>query len=138
MAARDRIHRTVRRALINDGWKITHEPYILDYEGEKLLADLGAGHWFAAEKYDSLIVVEIKSFIGRSFMRDFEAALGQYLIYQTVLRQVDPDRKLYMAISGDAYDEMVDREIVQLVLKEYPVSFVVIELTSEEIIQWIP
>lgn len=40
--ARDRIHRTVRRALIKDGWTITHDPFPLELEGDYVLADLAA------------------------------------------------------------------------------------------------
>lgn len=41
MATQDIIHDAVKNALIKDGWKITHDPYVIKYEEVTLYADLG-------------------------------------------------------------------------------------------------
>jgi XisH protein len=50
MPVHDFYHETVKNALIKDGWKITDDPYTLEYAGTKLYADLGAEKIFAAER----------------------------------------------------------------------------------------
>src|SRR5579871_3102116 len=86
MPADDIIHDSVKTALIKDGWTITADPYTLDYEGEKLYADLAAERPIAAEREGVKIVVEIKSFLGSSLIKDLEAAVGQYEIYRDILQ----------------------------------------------------
>jgi len=79
MAAKDTYHQAVKNALIRDGWTITFDPYPIKYEEVKLLADLAGEKTISATREGKKIVVEIKSFLGRSPMREFETALGQYL-----------------------------------------------------------
>ncbi len=81
MAKRDIYHDTVKRALENDGWTITHDPFTLRFGRKRLYADLGAERLIQAEKEQQKIVVEIKSFVGLSDMHDLEQALGQYILY---------------------------------------------------------
>lgn len=75
MPAKDIYHDSVKRALEKDGWKITHDPYLLPWKGQTVYVDLGA-EVLAAEKENRLIAVEIKSFLGHSETRDLEQALG--------------------------------------------------------------
>ena len=78
MAADDRIKPAVVAALVKDGWTITHDPYPVEYHGEKLSVDLGAEKTIVgAERAGERIAVEIKSFLGPSIMTDFYACLGQ-------------------------------------------------------------
>lgn len=137
MAARDRIHWKVRNALSKDGWTITNDPYRIEFENERLLTDLGAEQTFGAVRDDDFIAVEIKSFLGASIIHDFELALGQFLIYRTILRKIDPDRKLYLAVSDSTFEELSARAIVRTVLQEFTISVVVIDVSSEEVVKWI-
>ncbi len=66
MPVRDIYHDAVRRALIKDGWTITHDPLRLDWGGTDMYVDLGAERLLAAEKGEQRIAIEIKSFIGAS------------------------------------------------------------------------
>lgn len=50
MPQRDLYHDTVKRALLKDGWTITDDPFIIEFKGVRLFADLGAEKPFAAEK----------------------------------------------------------------------------------------
>lgn len=74
MPARDLYHNSVKAALIKDGWIITDDPYIIKYENTKLFADLAAERTLAAERNGTKIIVEIKSFLGKSPINDFENA----------------------------------------------------------------
>jgi hypothetical protein len=53
---RDMIHEAVKNALIKDGWTITADPYIIEYEDVILFADLGAERPMAAERAGRKIV----------------------------------------------------------------------------------
>jgi hypothetical protein len=75
MPAADKIHEAVKRALLKDGWAITDDPYVLEYDGIRFFADLGAERPIAAQRGSRRIVVEIKSFLGPSLIHDFEVAL---------------------------------------------------------------
>ncbi len=39
---KDIIHDAVKNALIKDGWLITHDPFIVQYEDARVFIDLGA------------------------------------------------------------------------------------------------
>jgi hypothetical protein len=55
---------------------------LIKYEDAELYADLAAEKPIAAERQGQKIVVEIKSFAGKSLMYDFHNALGQYIVYR--------------------------------------------------------
>lgn len=81
MSARDLIHNDVRKALVKDGWNITHDPYAIRLGKIRVKADLGAERLIAATKENQKIAVEIKSFARPSLMEALEIALGQYNLY---------------------------------------------------------
>jgi len=92
MAAKDIYHDKAKNALIKDGWKITHDPLRLSWGSKDMYVDLGAEQILAAERSGQKIAVEVKSFVGLSEMEDTEKALGQYLLYRSVLARTEPGR----------------------------------------------
>ncbi len=137
MPASDIIHDAVKNALIKDGWTITDDPYTIEYEDATVFIDLGAERVIAAERDGERIAVEIKSFVGPSAIHDMELALGQYVLYLSFLEVVEPDRKLYIAISNDVYENIFGRRSFQLLLQRNEVPLIVVNVTKEEIIVWI-
>ncbi|MDB9524783.1 element excision factor XisH family protein [Oscillatoria sp. CS-180] len=75
----------VRVALVKDGWNILAEDYNLEYGGDRLYVDIAAEKSIVAEKQGHSILVEIKSFLGRSFVNEPENAVGQYIVYRDIL-----------------------------------------------------
>lgn len=71
MSKRDKYHDTVKQALINKGWTITHDPYLFQTD-PKLATDLGAERLLAAERGYECIAVEVKSFLRSSQVVDLE------------------------------------------------------------------
>lgn len=138
MAKRDIYHNAVRRALEKDGWTITHDPFRLDIGEKSLSADLGAERLICAEKGVRKIVVEIKSFVGPSDVRDFEQAIGQYVVYLRILRKSGTDRLLYLAVTQDTFDRIFTIELGQLFLEDQFVRVIAFDEESEVITQWIP
>lgn len=86
MPAKDVYHDAVKQALIKDGWTILKENYELEYQGDSLYPDFAAEKSIAATRDKERILVEVKSFLGRSFISDLQAAIGQYIMYQEVVR----------------------------------------------------
>lgn len=71
--ARDIIHHAVKNALIKDGWLITDDPFRIDFEEFTLFADLAAKR--SADTGET-IIIEVKSFVGRSFVEKLQKAFG--------------------------------------------------------------
>ena len=133
----DKIHVIVRNALEKDGWSITHDPFIIQYEEQTVYADLGAEKLFAAERQGKKIAVEVKSFIHASKIHDLELALGQYNLYQTYLELIEPDRHLYLAVNSDIYEQVFGQKAIQVVIEKFQLAVVVVNLADEEVVTWI-
>jgi len=133
----DLYHQQVRTALTKDGWKVTHDPYVLEYKGRRVYADLGAEKPFAAEKDNQKIVVEIKVFGSPSPMTELEKALGQYGIYRTFLDRTSPERILYLAIPFDTYQSFFQEAAIKEVVSEYELNLLVFNPETEEVVEWI-
>ncbi len=63
-------------ALIKDGWVITADPFQLKFKDMNLTADLRAENYCLARRQNQQIIVEIKSFLGKSFAKEFQLALA--------------------------------------------------------------
>ena len=137
MSAKDKFHDIVRLALVKDGWSVTDDPYIIQFDRVRLYADLGAERPLAAQRGSEKIVVEVKSFVGASKIQDLKEALGQYDIYRYLLEEVEPERKLFVAISSAVYDSFFSQELAQLVLKKHGLPVIVVDIESEVIERWI-
>ena len=137
MPRRDIIHNAVRNALVKDGWIITADPYRIAYGEEDFYIDLAAQLPLAAERGGQKIAVEIKSFIGRSPVNDLQEALGQYALYLTLLEETEPERKLYLALSKAVHDELAQMRAFGLILRRFGVALIIVQVQTEEIVQWI-
>ena len=65
-------------------------------------------------------------------------ALGQYNLYASVLRKLEPKRRLFLAVSDLIYDTLLEIEMFRLVAEDYHVATFVVALDTEEVVQWIP
>jgi hypothetical protein len=137
MAAKDVIHDAVKNALIKDGWTITHDPLRLQYQDVTLLLDLAAERVLAAERDGVKIAVEIKSFLEPSLINDLKVTVGQYQLYLDYLELLEPDRKLYIAISQAAFKKLMSLKGLGVFLEKHKFPFIVVELEDEEVKQWI-
>ena len=137
MAAKDIYHDDVRGALIKDGWTITDDPFRLRWGKKDYYVDLGAEQVIAAEMAGRRIAVEIKSFIGPSIVDDMEKALGQYLIYRSILTRRQPGRELFLAVPR-SIAKLFDEPLGQLLLEDYQLRVVVFHAKKKEIIRWLP
>lgn len=133
----DLYHDAVKQALIKDGWSITDDPFIIEFKGLRLYADLGAEKTIAAERNGRKLVVEIKVFGSLSLINDLEKAVGQYGIYRTFLKRVNPERLLYLAISQEIFQDFFQRPAIQEIIVDQQIRLLVFNALKEEIVQWI-
>lgn len=138
MPRRDFLHDTVKNALVKAAWTITDDPFRISYGIRKVFVDLGAEkNLLAAENGKDKIAVEIKSFVGISKMNDLENAIGQYIVYRTYLREIEPDRTLYLAIDSETYAELFYDISGRVLLDVNDIRLIVVDPDQEEVTQWI-
>ena len=137
MPRHDVYHDEVRKSLENDGWTITADPITLEWEGSLYYPDLGAERVIAAQKGIEKIAVEIKSFVSPHFSQSFYEAIGQYDNYAIALSEIEPDRKVILAISTDTFEQYFQKKAVQRVLEIKNISMLVFNISSKTIVKWI-
>lgn len=138
MSQRDKYHVPCKAALIKDGWVVTNDPLRLEYGGKNMYVDLGAEEVIGAEKSGKKIAVEVKSFLGPSDINDLEGALGQFILYRSVIAKTEPDRQLYLAVPQLAFVELFEEPVGRLLIEVEKLFLIVFDPQREEIKQWIP
>ena len=114
MPAKDIYHDTVKNALIKDGWTITNDPLSLKIGKKDIFIDIAAEKLLVAEKQGKKIAVEVKSFVGTSEVEDLKNALGQYVLYEKILKRQLSERILYLAIRETIFNPLFTEEIGQI------------------------
>ncbi|MEZ2248196.1 MULTISPECIES: XisH family protein [unclassified Microcoleus] len=137
MPAKDIYHDSVKQALINDGWTILKENYELEYGGDNLYPDFAAEKSISAARGKERILVEVKSFIGRSFITDLQATIGQYIMYKEVVEAQNLDFKLYLAVAANLYDNKFQTPLAQLMIQKNQVNLLLFDPIQEVIERWI-
>lgn len=138
MPAKDTYHDAVKNALIKDGWTITADPYPLEYEDVELYPDLAVEKAIENEQRQRKIIIEIKTFISQSLIKDFENALGQYIFYRNMIQLAqDEYQEIYLAVKDEIYHTFFQRKSIQGAVKLNQISLLVVNIQKEEIVQWI-
>lgn len=109
----------------------------MEYGSYRLFVDLAAERAVAAERDGRKIIVEIKTFSDRSFIKAFQQALGQYKLYLDVLALTNLDYDLYLAISRSVYDEFFTQEAIERLVQRNQLKLIVVELAKKAIVKWI-
>ena len=91
----------------------------------------------AAEKDSQKIAIEIKSFVGKSSIDDLEKALDQYILYYDLLARFQPEITLYLAIHQEAYVDVFEDPIGQVLLENKRLKLLVLDEIQEVILKWI-
>src|SRR5437762_2216979 len=112
MPADDSIKPAVVNALRKDGWTITDDPLTVEVAGLYLFIDLAGERAAAAGHGADRIAVEVKSFPHKSMVADLQQAVGQFVMYRSFLRRVDPERALVLAVSQGTYERVFAGEPV--------------------------
>lgn len=138
MPTKDKYHDNCKNALIKDAWTVTDEPLRLKWGGKDMYVDLGAEKLLIAQKNEHKIAVEIKTFTSMSEVNDLENALGQYLLYRSVMRKTEAERKLYLALPSMVYVNLFEEPLGKLIIEDYQLNLLIFDINKEEIVRWIP
>lgn len=138
MPGRDILNPVVRRALERDGWVVTADPLVLRVGRRNVFVDLGAERILTADRGAERIAVEVKSFVGASDIVELEAALGQFVLYERVLRRQQPERTLWLAVPSHAWSGIFREAIGDVLLEDGTLRLIVVNEEREEIERWIP
>jgi hypothetical protein len=137
MPAKDVYHDTVKNALIKDGWTITDDSLSLKIGKKDIFIDLAAEKLLVAEKQGQKIAVEVKSFLGTSEVEDLKNALGQYVLYEKILKHQLSERILYLAIRETIFNHLFAEEIGQILLEDNTLKIIIFDPKQEVITKWI-
>ncbi len=131
MPALDRCHPQVVRALEKAGWNVAPKPYRLPLVGRPPLSiDIEAKN-----ANNRIIIVEVKCFTDNE-VNDLYTAVGQYLVYRSLLRAQNINHSLYLAIPLPIY-QGVFKEIGIFVMQETGIKLIVVDIENEVIVQWL-
>jgi hypothetical protein len=128
----------VRAALERDGWTVTADPLVMRIGRRNMFIDLGAERIITAERGAERIAVEVKSFLGESEIVELEAALGQYVLYERLLRRKHPDRTLWLAVPSHAWSGIFREAVGDVLLEDGVLRLIVVNEERKEIERWIP
>lgn len=139
MAAKDLYHQAVVKALEADGWMVRKDPLAITFLNRTVFVDLGIeGVSLIANRSGRKIAIEIKSFLSTSPIKDFQEAIGQYLMYELILNETDPEIELWLAVPVAVYDEFFLEEFTLFVLSKIPINLVIFDQVASKIVKWIP
>jgi XisH protein len=99
--------------------------------------DLGGEKLIGAERGKEKIAVEIKTFSNQSFITAFYEAVGKYVVYRNVLRLLQPERTLYLALPEDIHKRFFGERVIQETMKEEKFKLVIYNQTTQIITEWL-
>jgi hypothetical protein len=128
----------VKAALVKDGWQITDDPFLIDYRGTLLFADLGAEKATGVRHRRGKISIEVKVLSEPARFAKFECAVGQYVVYRRLMMSLQLQRDLYLAISRQVFTNFFQkRPAVMEVVTGEQIYLLVFDPHRKEIVQWI-
>ena len=71
-------------------------------------------------------------------MKDLEEALGQFVLYNQLLKRYVPERKLYLAATEEIGTSVFEEEAGQVLIEDGIIQVVTFDPLQEEIVRWIP
>jgi hypothetical protein len=103
-----------------------------------MFVDLGAERLIEATRGPVRIAVEVKSFVGSSQIQDLEVALGQFMLYERILRRDQPGRTLWLAVPSRIFAGLFHEALGELLLGDGSLRLLVVDAEQEVIERWIP
>lgn len=135
--ARDKFHEEVKNALEQEGWVITADPLSFKVGKIQVQIDLGAERLIAAEKGNDKIAVEIKTFGNVSFITSLYEAIGKYVVYRNVLKIKEPERRLYLAVPKEIYEDFFVEPVLKAIMEIEQIHLIIYDPKANTIASWI-
>jgi XisH protein len=129
--ALDICHPQVVKALQKAGWVVSPHPFAIpNRRRNPLLADIRA-----ERNENQIIIAEVKCFEKNS-LDELYTAIGQYIVYRSLMSKMPVIFPLYLAIPSTAYYGIF-KEIGLDIVNEMNIKLIVIDRVSEVIELWI-
>ncbi|MFN8374578.1 MAG: element excision factor XisH family protein [Anaerolineae bacterium] len=136
MPTLDQCHDNVVHALQKDGWTVQPLPLYLTLKRRRAFIDIQASRQENGSA-NSIIVAEVKCLTDtESLTTDIYTAIGQYLIYRTLLRQKQFSMPIYLVVPEEIHTNSFD-ETVRLTMNESKIKLLVVNIATETIVRWI-
>lgn len=138
MPAIDQCHHQIVHALEKAGWEVAPGPYTIPVsKGHVLHADIAAHQPSSTNGQARIIVVEVKCFADRlAETNELYTAIGQYLVYQSLLQPKGLAHQLYLAVPQSAFEGVFQR-MGMAAVENNRIQMIVVSLATEEIVQWL-
>lgn len=133
----DQCHDQIVHALQKDGWTVNDMPFtVAVVDRHPLYIDIYAEQHRQGEDR-AVVVVEIKCFLDpRSELSELYTAIGQYLVYRSLLKTRGLPHDLYLAVPTFAYYGVI-QQIAKIVITESKIKMIVIDIEREEVELWL-
>jgi len=136
MPALDSCHPQIVRALEKAGWLVRPKPVELSSPVNLLYADIEAFRTTEDDEQE-IIILEAKCFLNpNTSMHDLYVAVGQYLVYQDLMRRSNIHNPLYLAIPTEVYYRIFE-PIAGPIASRNEMKIVLVNLEDEVIERWL-
>ena len=122
-------HSEVNRALQKNGWVISSEQIRFD-------SDILAVVDMEVMKDGETAYILIKCFSDPNITQEIFGAVGQYLVYRTLLNKVKSEAVLYLSVPENIYQKHFT-DPIRRALQSNGIKMIIVDLAKEEIVQWI-
>jgi len=133
----DDCHPQIVRALEKDGWKVQDAPFRIVLSKRRVIyIDVEASRGTNGSR-QQILLAEIKCFPeSQNTITELYHAIGQYLIYQSVLIMANLTISLYLAIPETIYEAIFD-EAVRHAISQSKIKLLIVDMDEERVKQWI-
>lgn len=129
MPKHDVCHDAVADALRREGWKVMDD--LARSHGARVIhIDL------RASRAPETMLIEVKCFPAQTTPDEQYTAIGQYLVYQTLLRLERVSTPLYLAVPVIMYENEFDPVFLET-LQTYHINLLVFDALGKRNLQWI-
>src|SRR5688572_7976880 len=136
MPTLDVCHDQVLRAFQKDGWQVVQSPSRVYVEPRYVYIDARLSRGTNGRR-EQVMLLEIKCFPDEdSTTRDFYTAIGQYLLYRAMIRELGWEYPLYLSVPASIFELVFDTSAMRVV-RESQIKIVVVDIETETITQWI-
>ncbi len=132
----DVCHDQIVRALQKAGWRIDGESVQLAIEERTGFIDIRARR-DTNGSIQQVLYIEVKCFSDENRMTtEVYTALGQYMVYRTMLDRLNLTMPLYLAVPEDTFTKIFDSVIMEIVRRNQ-MKLMIVNIDQETIVQWI-
>lgn len=125
------------RALEKENWVIQDKPLVLRTGEHTALADFQAQRTLNGTG-EQIVVIEAKCFTDpRKDLAEFYTAIGQYIFYREALIKNQSPLPLYLAMPDTAYKRLMNDSVMQTIIQQVSMKLLIVDIETEEIVQWI-